>query len=101
MAGYGENLRVLKWITDRAKGKASAVKTPIGYVPPPESIDVEGLSLQAAQWRSFCGWMLMDGLKSSRRPSHFSSLSEKSFQNRLWREYHNLVSRLEKEKNAV
>src|SRR5208337_2496036 len=41
--GYGENIRVLKWITERAKGTADAVETPIGYVPAPGSIDLDGL----------------------------------------------------------
>ncbi|MBQ3378473.1 MAG: phosphoenolpyruvate carboxykinase (GTP) [Clostridia bacterium] len=40
--GFGDNLRVLNWILDRCEGKADAVKTPIGYVPKPEDIDLEG-----------------------------------------------------------
>jgi phosphoenolpyruvate carboxykinase (GTP) len=43
--GYGENLRVLEWIIARCKGKAEAKKTPIGYLPTPESLDVNGLHL--------------------------------------------------------
>ena len=43
--GFGENLRVLLWILDRAEGKGEAVKTPIGYVPTPEAINVSGLDL--------------------------------------------------------
>jgi phosphoenolpyruvate carboxykinase (GTP) len=41
--GYGDNFRVLKWIVDRCQGKVDAVKTPIGFIPNPEDIDVEGL----------------------------------------------------------
>ena len=41
--GYGENMRVVKWILDRCEDKADAELTPIGYVPKPEDIDVEGL----------------------------------------------------------
>ena len=43
--GYGENLRVIEWILDRCRGEADAVKTPIGYVPAPESLDLTGLDL--------------------------------------------------------
>jgi len=43
--GFGENLRVLLWILDRTEGKGEAVKTPIGYVPTPEAINVSGLGL--------------------------------------------------------
>lgn len=41
--GFGENLRVLRWILGRVEGSAEAVKTPIGYVPAPEAIDTSGL----------------------------------------------------------
>jgi len=43
--GYGENGRVLKWVIERIEGRAAAVETPIGHVPTPESLDVEGLDL--------------------------------------------------------
>ncbi len=45
--GYGENIRVLKWIFERIDGNAEAVETPIGYVPTPNAIDISGLSNQA------------------------------------------------------
>ena len=41
--GFGDNLRVLLWILDRCAGKVDAVLTPIGYVPRPEDINIEGL----------------------------------------------------------
>ncbi len=43
--GFGQNLRVLKWIIDRCHGKADAVETPIGFVPSRQALDLEGLSL--------------------------------------------------------
>jgi phosphoenolpyruvate carboxykinase (GTP) len=43
--GYGENLRVLRWIVDRVRGGGAAVETPIGHLPTPEAVDLEGLSL--------------------------------------------------------
>ncbi len=43
--GYGENLRVIEWILARCRGEADAVKTPIGYVPTAESIDLNGLGV--------------------------------------------------------
>ena len=39
--GYGENMRVLKWIIERLEGKAGARSTPLGNVP--ESLDMTGL----------------------------------------------------------
>ena len=43
--GYGENSRVLKWIIERLEGTAPAVETPVGHLPAPGAIDVDGLSL--------------------------------------------------------
>jgi phosphoenolpyruvate carboxykinase (GTP) len=43
--GYGENVRVLKWMLDRIEGRAAATETPIGFVPTPDSLTMDGLSL--------------------------------------------------------
>jgi phosphoenolpyruvate carboxykinase (GTP) len=47
--GFGENSRVLKWVIERIEGRAAAVETPIGHVPTPESLDVEGLAMTTEQ----------------------------------------------------
>jgi len=43
--GYGDNMRVVMWILERCEGKVDAVKTPIGYVPLPEDINIDGLDI--------------------------------------------------------
>lgn len=43
--GFGDNMRVLNWILDRCEGKVDAVETPIGYVPHPADIDIDGLDV--------------------------------------------------------
>jgi len=47
--GFGENSRVLKWVVERIQGTADAVDTPIGHVPAPGSLDVDGLDLTEEQ----------------------------------------------------
>ena len=43
--GFGENLRVLLWILKRCEDKVGAVETPIGYLPKPEDISLEGIDV--------------------------------------------------------
>ena len=43
--GFGDNMRVLDWIIRRTEGTAEAVETPIGYVPKPEDINLNGLDM--------------------------------------------------------
>ncbi len=45
--GYGENSRVLKWAFERVIGTADAVKTPIGYLPTADALDVSGLDISS------------------------------------------------------
>jgi phosphoenolpyruvate carboxykinase (GTP) len=45
--GFGDNLRVLAWMLDRAAGKAAATDSPIGFLPRAEDLNVSGLSLNS------------------------------------------------------
>ncbi|MGZ4618300.1 MAG: phosphoenolpyruvate carboxykinase domain-containing protein, partial [Frankiaceae bacterium] len=46
--GFGDNMRVLKWVVERVQGKAEAVSTPIGWLPDKKSIDVTGTKVTEA-----------------------------------------------------
>ncbi len=49
--GFGENSRVLKWVIERMEGQAAAVETPIGHVPAPGSLDIDGLDMTEDELR--------------------------------------------------
>ncbi|MFA5778600.1 MAG: phosphoenolpyruvate carboxykinase (GTP) [Elusimicrobiota bacterium] len=43
--GFGDNIRVLKWIIDRVDNKVKAVSTPVGLVPDLEDLDTSGMNI--------------------------------------------------------
>lgn len=45
--GFGENARVLKWIMQRVKGRAKAIKSPLGGLP--DELDLKGLNVTSEQ----------------------------------------------------
>ncbi len=61
--GFGENLRVLRWIIERCENRVDAIESAIGYLPYPDDIDTSGLdvsdetmqaltSINVEQWRT-------------------------------------------------
>ncbi len=92
--GYGENLRVLKWVIDRCFERVEAVKTPIGFVPRPGDISTDGLDVSAESMKSLLGidrthWK--EELKGLRE--FFEKFGER-LPEELWDEFHALEKRL-------
>ena len=62
--GFGDNMRVLEWIIERCEGRGGAEKSPIGWVPRAEDLDLdeldgvsseqlkELLSVKAGEWKT-------------------------------------------------
>jgi phosphoenolpyruvate carboxykinase (GTP) len=76
--GFGENSRVLKWIVERVSGKGKAVKTPIGYMPTEDAIDVDGLDVSKEDMKKILevdieGWL--EEVKSIRE--HYKTYGDK------------------------
>ena len=61
--GFGENSRVLKWVVERVSGKGEAVKTPIGYLPTPDAIDISGLDVTATEMEELLNVNVEEWLK--------------------------------------
>jgi phosphoenolpyruvate carboxykinase (GTP) len=92
--GFGENSRVLKWIIQRLSGDAKAVTTPIGYLPAPGSLDLDGLDIS---WADLDLLLTVDTqawkLEAEHIPEFFRTF-HKHLPARLWELHAELVSRL-------
>jgi phosphoenolpyruvate carboxykinase (GTP) len=92
--GFGENSRVLKWIVDRLNGDADAVETPIGYLPAPGSLDLDGLDLSEADLEPL---LTVDSqawkIEADQMPEFFRMFGE-HLPPRLWELHQDLVDRL-------
>jgi len=92
--GFGDNIRVLKWVVDRVKGRGKAIKTPIGYTPTPDALDLKDLNISSSDLSDLLkvdnkAWL--EEMKEIR--TFFTSLGKK-LPNNLWDELSKLESRL-------
>jgi len=50
--GYGENMRILKWIVERSRSHADRVQTPLGFMPRYTDLDWRGLDFSREQFEA-------------------------------------------------
>jgi phosphoenolpyruvate carboxykinase (GTP) len=53
--GYGENMRVLKWIVDRCRENAGALESPLGWMPRLDDLEWDGLDLDEDRFAELMG----------------------------------------------
>jgi phosphoenolpyruvate carboxykinase (GTP) len=98
--GFGENIRVLKWIIQRLDGQAEAVSTPIGLLPAASSLDLDGLEIGEADLDLL---LTVDGpawkLEADQIPEFFRTF-HRHLPERLWELHQELVGRLEAASSA-
>ncbi len=90
--GFGENLRVLKWIIERCENGSNSVETPLGYIP--KKLDTSGLDISPEA--------LLELFKIDRNEWQFELKNQKEFLDRfkehlpeeIWNEYHALIKRM-------
>jgi len=92
--GFGDNLRVLKWILERSDGGGAAVETPIGFVPTPESLDRRGLALADDTLRALLKVVAADWVEAVEGQEHFLRTFGTRLPAGMWNEHEDLGHRI-------
>ena len=92
--GYGDNVRVLKWILERCRGQGKAVETPIGFIPTPDGLDLEGLDVPQSTMQEL---LAVDGaqwVSELQEQQTFLKKFGERLPQEIWQEYEQLSQRL-------
>ncbi|NDQ57203.1 MAG: phosphoenolpyruvate carboxykinase (GTP) [Acidipila sp.] len=92
--GYGENVRVLKWMLERVAGRGGAVETPIGFVPAPNALTLEGLRIEKQTVEELLRVDAADWTEEMAGTKKFFEKFGSQLPGELWSEHQQLEQRL-------
>ena len=93
--GFGDNMRVLKWIIDRCEGRGGAGESPIGSIPRAEDLDLDGLEgVSPERMRRIAGGQAGGVGEGAGRPEGVFQTLEPYLPNELLEELQKLGQRL-------
>ncbi len=93
--GFGENLRVLRWILARVHGEVDAEETPIGFVPRVKDIDLEGIDVTRDTLRKLLAVDRLGWLENAGAQAEFLKQFGDRLPRELWEENEALIRRLQ------
>ncbi|HAL57445.1 MAG TPA: phosphoenolpyruvate carboxykinase (GTP) [Bacteroidetes bacterium] len=94
--GYGENIRVLKWILERIRGSGRAVETAIGFLPSQDAIDLNGLELAPEALREMLSVDKTGWINGALAMEDFYSQFGERLPREIWEEHKKLRERLQR-----
>ncbi len=92
--GFGENIRVLQWILERAEGAGGARSCPIGHVPVRDSINLDGLDIGPERFEQLVAIDPQEWLAEATRNGTFLERFGDRLPRPLAREHEDLLRRL-------
>jgi phosphoenolpyruvate carboxykinase (GTP) len=92
--GFGENVRVLKWILERVEGRGKAVETPIGFVPSEDALTLDGLNISRETMRALLNVNPADYAADVEDSQKFFASFGDRFPRELWQEHEAQTQRL-------
>jgi len=93
--GFGQNMRVLKWVVDRVHGRAPATQSPLGDMPRYDDLTWDGLDFTRDQFDQLMAVPRGEALKDAQEQhAHFAQFGERLPQ-RLERQRQDQIEKLE------
>jgi len=92
--GFGENVRVLKWMLERIEGNGEATETPIGFVPTADALTLDGLDISHATMEALLKVDANDWVPELENTKKFFEKFGKTLPEELWQEHERLAQRL-------
>jgi phosphoenolpyruvate carboxykinase (GTP) len=92
--GFGENIRVLKWIIDRVKGRVPAKETPIGLIPNYEDFTLDGLDFPRDRFEKLFAINKDEWAQETAEIEEFFNKFGSRMPQAIWDEYQALKGRL-------
>ncbi|MGB8953628.1 MAG: phosphoenolpyruvate carboxykinase (GTP) [Candidatus Aminicenantales bacterium] len=97
--GFGENIRILKWIMDRVNGRAGAQETPLGLIPDLKDFNVDGLSIPKENLKNLFEVNPSEWHEELKEIKNFLGQFGRHLPYEVRDEFHRLAQRLAPEKN--
>lgn len=92
--GFGDNIRVLKWIFERCEGAISAEKSPLGWLPSLSDFDISGLNLSQGDLKALFAFDRVAWTKEVEECENYFKLFQDRFPDALREEISLLKKRL-------
>ena len=93
--GFGQNMRVLQWIVDRVRGRATAVESPFGLMPRHQDLNWKGLDFGAGQFHSIMDIDRNEGLNEAANQKELFDWFGDRLPSEMERQRRSLAQRLE------
>lgn len=90
--GFGENLRVLKWIVGRCGNGAESIETPLGHIP--KNLDISGLNISPEALSELFKIDRKEWQSELQGQKEFLDGFKEHLPKEIWNEYHDLIKRM-------
>ncbi len=92
--GFGDNIRVIKWVIDRINGKSGARETPLGLLPDLKDMDLSGLNIPQEKLERLFAIDPSEWTGELQEIEKYLSGFGKQMPEEIWQEYRALAEKL-------